>query len=407
MNFNYIESEKFKSNSYLVAISVPSEKTTTLNILSQVLKKGTENFRSQAQIDKELQDMYGATIDIAVTKRGSKTFLVFYGTYLKQRFTFNNENLFLRSIDLLSEILYRPILENNMFKKTIIDIEKQNLERYLHSEYDDKKTYSNNRALEELVGVPFSIPEYGLLSDLENINEKEVTNLYFEILKGNAISYFSGNDNPEDYEEYILRKLPILGNDSFKEDIEIYKENKFKADLIEQMDVSQAKLTMIFNANSNIKKEKYYAGLVFNQLYGGGATSILFDEIREKRSLAYYVASGIDFFTGIMTVIMGVDESKVEEAMELTHRFLKEMQEGNFDEKKMEFAKRNILKGKKQIQDSQFSTSMTRITSYIYDYDNSYDEAKERLKEINKQDIMDFAKQINYIGSFTLKKGDK
>lgn len=105
---------------------------------------------------------------------------------------------------------------------------------------------------------------------------------------------------------------------------------------------------------------------------------------------------------------MGVDSKNVDESIKLVHHYLKEIQKGNFSEEKYNNAKKSILKGKKQIEDSQFSTSMTKITSGIYDYDNSYEKAVIEIENLDKSDVIDFGKKINYLGSYSIvSKEDK
>lgn len=408
MDFNYIESDKFKNNSMLIAIPFEAKgNMTAYNILCQVLKRGTKKFDTQAKLNRHLQDMYGASIELAVSKRADKGLMIFYISYLKSKFTFDGEKLIKRSLELLNEIIYNPILKDGKFLHETVEMEKANHKRFLLSEYDDKKIYSINMAMEKIIGEPYSIPEYGLISEIDSINNDNLTKLWKETLEKPCLAYFTGDDNPNVYKEMILEKLPLLNKNGFKEEVVRYKNNDFKEDIIENMDINQAKITMLFNANSDIKEKDYYAVMLMSYIYGGGATSVLFNEIREKRSLAYYVSSGVDFFSSIMTVIMGVDTKNVSEAKKLALDYLEEMKQGKFDDSKIEIAKSAILKGKKQTDDSQFIKAMSKITSYIYDYDNSYEEAKTRLSEINKEDIMEASRKINYLGSYTVMKDGK
>ena len=56
----------------------------------------------------------------------------------------------------------------------------------------------------------------------------------------------------------------------------------------EEMDVSQGKLVMGFTTETHFDDEDSYALTVFNSVYGSGAHSKLFNNVREKLSLAYY-----------------------------------------------------------------------------------------------------------------------
>lgn len=276
-NLNYIKSNKFKSNSMLLAIPFDvNEDITSLNILCQVLKRGTKKFPSSKLINRELQDMYGASIEMAVSKRADKTLLIFYITYLKERFTFEKVNNFERAVNLLSELIYHPLMNDGFLDKEIVKKEIENHKQFLESEKDDKKVYCNYKAWEKLIGKPYSIPEYGLLSEIDDIDEKKLILFYNKLLKKTCRAYFFGDVNPNDYLELLEEKLPIINNGTFVEEVNSINNNDYISDYKEEDNVNQAKVTMLFNINSNIKDEKYYAGMIFNYLFGGGLEALFY-----------------------------------------------------------------------------------------------------------------------------------
>lgn len=61
----------------------------------------------------------------------------------------------------------------------------------------------------------------------------------------------------------------------------------------------------------------YYVGAVLSQLFGGGMSSRLFQEVREKRGLVYSIHSFSSSFTdsGLFGIYAGTGESEVEEMM--------------------------------------------------------------------------------------------
>ena len=61
----------------------------------------------------------------------------------------------------------------------------------------------------------------------------------------------------------------------------------------------------------------YYAGAVLSQLFGGGMSSRLFQEVREKRGLVYSIHSFSSSFTdsGLFGIYAGTGEQEVAEMM--------------------------------------------------------------------------------------------
>ena len=59
-------------------------------------------------------------------------------------------------------------------------------------------------------------------------------------------------------------------------------------------DVDQAKLNLGYRFPTHYGKSNYYAFIVFNIMFGGDPSSVLFNEVRERQSLAYSIHSQID-----------------------------------------------------------------------------------------------------------------
>lgn len=69
----------------------------------------------------------------------------------------------------------------------------------------------------------------------------------------------------------------------------------------------------------NIFDEKKYAASVLSVVLGGGMSSRLFDEVRDKRGLAYYVGADSENYTdsGFLMVNAGVNNDKADDAIEV------------------------------------------------------------------------------------------
>lgn len=86
---------------------------------------------------------------------------------------------------------------------------------------------------------------------------------------------------------------------------------------------------------------------VLSTILGGGMSSRLFTEIREKRGLAYYIQASPDFFTdsGFLVVQAGVRLKKIEEAIKVTLAEFSQLAEKKVDGAELKKAK-EFLKGR-------------------------------------------------------------
>ncbi len=90
-----------------------------------------------------------------------------------------------------------------------------------------------------------------------------------------------------------------------------------------------------------------YGCLMLNVLLGGNMSSRLFQEIREKRGLAYsvysYIASYAD--SGYLAIYLGVDRDSVNEALELTAREIRELQRNPVTDEELAHARDFVKSG--------------------------------------------------------------
>jgi predicted Zn-dependent peptidase len=90
--------------------------------------------------------------------------------------------------------------------------------------------------------------------------------------------------------------------------------------------------------------EDRYAALVFNTLLGGSMSSRLFQNVREKRGLAYSVGSGLSAFrdAGLLSVYAGCSNTRVDEVVRVIVDELRGVVRGGVDPSELVRAKDNV-----------------------------------------------------------------
>ena len=119
IKFHKIVSNKFKTDLIAVFITVPLQRDTiTYNaLLPMVLRRGTNNIKTQQDINKELENMYGASFDCGVDKNGDNQVMKFYLEILDNQYVLENEDILKQGLKLLIDIVCNPYIENNAFLK--------------------------------------------------------------------------------------------------------------------------------------------------------------------------------------------------------------------------------------------------------------------------------------------------
>jgi predicted Zn-dependent peptidase len=166
-------------------------------------------------------------------------------------------------------------------------------------------------------------------------------------------------------------------------------------------DLPEAHICLGLKGLSQASKERYSL-YVLNTILGAGISSRLFQEIREKRGLAYSIYSFIASYydTGIWGVSAGVSRKKVRETLEL---IIKEMcgLKDTMDEVELKRAK-DQLKGNIILGLESTSSRMNNIARQEIYYGRNYS-PKEIIREIESitlgqiKDLVDKLVQKEYI----------
>ena len=105
-----------------------------------------------------------------------------------------------------------------------------------------------------------------------------------------------------------------------------------------------------------------FAASVLDAILGGSASSRLFQEIREKRGMAYAVYSFASQYTdtGLVGVYLGTREENLGPCLEITAEQLRDIADGNVRPQELERAKEN-LKGRIMLSMESTSNRMSRL----------------------------------------------
>jgi predicted Zn-dependent peptidase len=105
-----------------------------------------------------------------------------------------------------------------------------------------------------------------------------------------------------------------------------------------------------------------FAASLLDAILGGSASSRLFQEIREKRGMAYSVYSFVSQYTdtGQIGVYLGTREDNLADALTITAEQIADIAGGNLPDRELERAKEN-LKGRILLSMESTSTRMNRL----------------------------------------------
>ncbi len=136
---------------------------------------------------------------------------------------------------------------------------------------------------------------------------------------------------------------------------------------------------------------------ILDNILGGGMSSRLFQEVREKRGLAYSIYSYHALYeeTGLFSVYAGTRPSQVEEVVKIVKDELENLAERGVRAEELHRAKEHI-KGQLVLSMESTSTRMTRLgkSELIQGEILSLDEIVDRIDQVTLDDVLRVARNI-------------
>lgn len=414
INFHKISTNKFKTNLFAVFLTTPLKRETVTEnaLLPLVLKRGSSLMQSQEVICEKLEEMYGAGFDCGIDKSGNNQVIKFYLETLNDNFIPTNENITEEAFKLLSDVIFNPLIINNGFKEQYVDGEKNKLKQIISSKIDNKARYAMDRCIEEMYkGKPYELYKYGYIEDLSKINGNSLYTRYKQLLNECKIDIFVSGDAEDNIIDIIKNNEQIKNLNERQPEYTINGDNEEKQEvevkLVEEaMDVMQGKLVLGLDV-IDVEENEKYAASVYNIILGGSANSKLFQNVREKASLAYTAGSSYLRQKNNIIIRCGIEIENYEKAVDIIKEQLKEMEDGKFTDEDIENAKNIIVSTVAGIPDSQDSE-----ISYYFGQDISREfttlqEYMDKIKNVKKEEVEAVSKKIKINTIYFLKNNEE
>lgn len=410
ISLEYIPMKKLKTSTVGIFIhrQLTKENASKNAILPRILKRGCELCKTRAEIEKYLDNLYGGDLRGGCFKKGEDQIMYFSVEAVTEKYSPEQEPLFENMIKLLMSVVFNPVTENGGFSEEYVAQEKKNLIERIESLKNDKRTYASQRCVEELCkGTAFAVHSYGTKEDVSCIEAKELYEYYRDIIFNSKIDIFiSGECDEQKAAEIIKESLPdgeFLGGEVSLEGI-LQKDGPVEY-VEEVMDVTQGKLSMGFTTGIDGVGDDYYALMVANSIFGGGAHSKLFNNVREKLSLCYYASSSMDRYKTYLVVNAGIEFENYQKAYDEILNQLKKVQEGDISELEYVSSINAIVNSLTSCFDDQFAMQSFRLSEKILKTGVSLEECIQKIKAVTIEDAVRAAQNIRLCTVYFLKGG--
>lgn len=397
-NINLVNIDKFKSVFVNVNFLTPmSAKNMSKNaLLACVLKKGNSTYPTEKEINRKLAHMYNACMDVTSEK---------FRDYLNIKLDFeyiNSGRIDISDVvEFLVDYITNPNFVDGVFLEDTVEREKEALIERIASEKDNKKKY----AIENLNKMMFEGEDYacsvlGNEEDIKGITVEELTSYYKEVMKNSeiVINVLGGIKGHEELAEQLYTDLLIIFKKdvptSLKCEIDKYEVPSKVKEKIEVQQISQS-VVAIGAKICDVVKEDMYKIMVYNEILGGNPASLMFQNVREKNSLAYFAKSMYNRQRQTINIFAGIEPKNYEKAKAIMLEQFEIMRNGKFSDIQLTASVDTLVANLKAMNDSKEELGrMLFANELFFGRKVTIEEMIENICKVTKDDVMALASKV-------------
>ncbi len=293
------------------------------HFIEHMLFKGTKN-RSAEDIARAIDNVGGQ-----INAFTAREYTCFYTKTLDAHASL--------AMDILSDMLF-----NSRLDKSDMDLERKVICEEISLYEDSPEDLVYDLASVAVWGnTPMGRTILGTPKSLEGITPE----IMHEFMKNhytskNIIISVSGNYSDNFFDELekyfgdtkLSDKAPVM-------DKAIYRPSN----ILKTKDIEQVQLVLSFSG-IDVMDERVYSLLAFNNIFGSGMSSRLFQNIREKMGLVYSINAGHSAYigAGVFDISAGMSPDNVGKVCELIEKEVKEIKKNKLTDNEVELAKEQL-----------------------------------------------------------------
>jgi predicted Zn-dependent peptidase len=352
------------------------------HFLEHMVFKGSKKRPSAKKISVAI-DSFGGEFNAATSKEWTNFYIKARSAKLDTAF------------DVLSDMVLNPILDSKEIEK-----EKGVICEEI-AMYEDTPMAKIDDVFENLIfkGNPMERDVAGTKESVRGIVRGDFVNYrnkYYVI--DNILLTASGGikrGNILDLAEKYFTDIPS----GKKENVNLFKSKQKKAEvLLRSKKNEQAHLILGFLGNER-GHDKRFEEAVLDALLGGGMSSRLFTEVREKRGLAYAVRTSSEYYkeTGYIGVYAGVDVKRIDESIKVILDQMYGLGTKKYKITDSEFKKaKEFIKGhfSLSLEDTKAINGFFGLQELLLGKIETPKEVIDRIDKVSMDAVYDYAKSI-------------
>ena len=288
--------------------------------------------------------------------------------------------------DISRDLVLNPIFERNSFER-----ERKVILEEIKMYNDNPSTFVLEKIKEMLYKKPFNMSIAGTADTVKGLSRKRVMELHKSIYASNNVVFsVIGGVKWEDVLKEA-KKFPKT-----KKDIRNLGIATSNGELIKnRKGIDQAHEVLGFHM-PRLSDKNRYAAEVFDSILGGGMSSRLFQEVREKRGLCYTVKSSLEQSNDYSyeLIYVGTTKDKIQEVRRIIVREIKKLKD--LKQADLNQTKERLI-GLREVNKEKSETTMFELLQEeIGGNAENYYKYEEEIGKVKLKDVRELSKLKNY-----------
>ena len=307
-HFTHQATTKFKDITVVLRMMIPLSKanTTSAAVYLYMVEDRNQQYPTKKDMLHIKDLLYGTTLSTGVIGYGSYFSMQVASKVMDPSFG-DDPQLLSKHASWFNHIVFEPLINQETLKEA-----KEQVASSLYRELDSPSKYAQLQAFSALgEDQTIAINLDGDLKSLEAITVKSMIEFHQQVMKSSMRHlYVIGNITKElAIKHYKVRLLSNNHTFSYASEPISLKD---KGTLTESKVSTQTQMVKLLKTNVTMDHPLYLANRVAIAAFGQLQTSLLFMEVREKRSLCYSISAQFIAFDGLCMVRTGIDQSNIE-----------------------------------------------------------------------------------------------
>ena len=398
---------RFKQNALSIQYVRPMrrEEAAMNALIPSVLLRGCNSAPDLRQITMRLDTLYGASVSPISRRSGDYQTTGFYVGMMDDRFAMGGEPLLEETLAFVGELLFDYPTENGGFLDAFVQGEKTNQIYAIEAERNDKRTYAAQQLLKKMCGPDsFGLPRMGEPEEVSAISPPALLRHYEALRRESPVELFYVGSAQPGKVEAALQKI-------FAGEKRDYRPLPPQTDLTpgpkqalsEAMEIAQGKLAMGYVTPITNRSTAFPAMQMLSTVFGGGMTSKLFQNVREKQSLCYSIGSGYYGAKGIVLVSAGIDFDKEQHVRQEVEKQLDACRRGEISQAEVDAARQSLISALLAVPDSPSSIENYYSTMTLNGCGMDPQRHRAALEAVTAEDLVAAAKTLELHSTYFLK----